>query len=171
MRNEFSSERRSGSIAALQIVGDKGHTMRGFILVLVLGLAGCGEPFVLIPGASLSGTVAPAPESWNEIAKADTIQVEFDPADPYSINIWGVGIDRDLYIATGDSGTRWTARIAKDPRVRVRIDATVYELTATEVLEPTERGRVLDAYVRKYEEDRSDSFVADGMIFRLDRRS
>lgn len=139
-------------------------------LACVLALAGCGDPINMLPGGKLDGTVAPAPEDWTTLAAADTIQVEFRPSDPYSHNIWGVGLGHDLYIATGADGTRWTPFIAEDPRVRARLGGTVYELQAVAVTDVAERGRVAAAYERKYEVDPADNWVKAGLIYRLDRR-
>ncbi len=140
----------------------------GAILVL---LTACSDPITMIPGGSLRGDVAPAPAQWTALDAIETIQVEFRPSDPYSINIWAVGLDNDLYIATGADGTRWTPMLEADANVRVRIDGTVYELTASRVTKPTEVHRVANAYSGKYELDLQDNWVMNGMIFRLDPRA
>jgi hypothetical protein len=140
------------------------------ILMTSLFLAGCGEPLVTIPGGTLAGEVAAPPTDWAALADIETIQVEFRPSDPYSINIWGVGIGRDLYIATGADGTKWTEMIAADPAVRVRVGSTLYALTAVAVEDAAEHGRVAEAYGRKYELEGDDNWVATGLVFRFDRR-
>lgn len=111
-----------------------------------------------------------APDNWAALDGVDTIQVEFRPQDPYSHNIWAVGIDRDLYIATGEGGTRWTPFLASDPNVRARLDTALYDLTAAPVTAADERARVADAYLHKYELEADDNWVATGLIYRLDRR-
>jgi hypothetical protein len=148
----------------------RAHTL-SIALCCALLLAGCGGgPFVIIPGGALSGSLVAAPEDWSTLSADDTVQVEFSPADPYSINIWGVGIGRDLYIATGDGGTRWTPMAEADPRVRARVGGALFELQAVAVTDAAERARVIAAYVRKYDVDPDDSWVHDGRIYRLDRR-
>ncbi len=145
-----------------------------FLLVAIncmLLLSACsGGPLVTIPGAALSGSVVAAPDDWAALAAQDTIQVEFRPADPYSINIWGAGIGRDLYIATGADGTRWTVFIDADPRVRVRIGESLFELQAVRVSDTAEHARVVSAYEKKYELDVGDNWVTDGQVYRMDRR-
>lgn len=145
--------------------------MRNTLLLLLLAaLTGCGDPIVTLPGGTLSGTVTPPPADWSNVANVKTIQVEFRPSDPYSHNVWGVGIDRDLYIATSGKGTRWTPFVAADPYVRARVGESLYELTAVPVTDADERARVAAAYVTKYDVDADDNWVAEGLIFRLDRR-
>jgi hypothetical protein len=143
--------------------------MRQTLLVLLLALGGCGDPIFTLPGGALSGTVTAPPADWSNVADVKTIQVEFRPSEPYSHNVWGVGIDRDLYIATSGSGTRWTPLVAADPHVRARVGESLYELVAAPVTDPAERARVAAAYVAKYDVDPDDNWVAEGMIFRLDR--
>jgi hypothetical protein len=141
-----------------------------FVLMLAL-LGGCGDPIMILPGGKLSGTPAPVPADWSEVDGVKTIQVEFRLQDPYSHNIWGVGIGPDLYIATGAKGTRWTPFVAADPNVVVRVGTNLYDLRAVPVTGEAERARVAAAYVKKYDVKAEDNWVAQGMIFRLDRRS
>ena len=99
----------------------------------------------------------------------DMIQMEMRPADPYSINIWGVGVGSDLYVATGADGTTWTGFLEADNSVRVRLHDGIYSLEASEVRDAAERDRVAAAYADKYEVDPGDGWVIRGMIIRLDR--
>ena len=144
--------------------------MMRFVLgvACLVGVAGCGEPLVTIPGGELAGMERDAPAQWSGVP--DTIQLETRPSDPYSINIWGVGIDEHLYVATGTDGANWTPFIASDPRVRVRVEEDLYRLRANLVDDPDERARVAAAFEAKYDLDPNDGWVADGgMIFRLER--
>ena len=143
--------------------------MRVLFVLLLTFLAGCGDPVINLPGGALKGVPTPPPADWSALAGVQTIQVEFRPADPYSHNIWCAGIDRDLYIATSAKGTRWTPFIAADPRVKVRVGTALYDLTAVAVTDAAERARVGDVYLHKYDLDADDNWVADALIFRLDR--
>ncbi len=144
-------------------------TRRFLLTCLIAGLlAGCGGPVLIIPGGTLSGPLKPTPDTWQAVP--DTIQVEFRPSrDPYSINIWGVGLGSDLYIATSADGTRWSVFLASDKDVRVRIDETLYALRAAPVSDTDERTRVLARYIEKYDLEIEDSWVETGLIYRLDR--
>jgi hypothetical protein len=138
------------------------------VVILATILVGCSEPRSMIPGGQLSGEVFAVPPSWVDVP--GTIQVETRPSDPYSINIWGVGIGQHLYIATSDSGTTWSDFINADSDVRARVGSSLYELSATSIIDPAERSRVAAAYVSKFELDKDDNWVDSGLIFRLDRR-
>jgi len=143
---------------------------RTTFLVALLGLAMACEPLSMLPGGALSGEVQSPPDEWSVAADAEVIQLETRLADPYSINIWGAGLGPDLYVATGGDGTTWTEFIARDPRVRVRIGEVIYELTAVQTDDPTEKSQVAAAYVDKYGLDPGDNWVDEGMVIRLDRR-
>jgi hypothetical protein len=99
----------------------------------------------------------------------ETVQLETRPAKPYSVNIWALAVGRHLYVATSAEGTTWSSFIENDPKVRVRMDESIYELTATSVFDLDERRRVAAAYVTKYDVDPEDNWVAEGLILRLDR--
>ncbi len=138
------------------------------MVAMLIGVAGCGDPLVTIPGGELAGTERDAPAQWSGVP--DTIQLETRPADPYSINIWGVGIGEHLYVATGTDGANWTPFIKADPSVRVRVEGDLYRLRASLVEDADERVQVAAAFYAKYDLDPNDGWVADGgMIFRLER--
>lgn len=139
-------------------------------LIIVAALfVSCGDPLAVIPGGELSGQTQTPPPAWTDVPRI--IQVETRPSDPYSINIWSVGIDSDLYIATGNDGTTWSEFINTNSKVRARIGSSLYKLNATSVNDPQERNVVIDAYLSKYGDlDSEDNWVKTGLIFRLDRR-
>ena len=132
-------------------------------------LAGCGEPLVGIPGGQLNGSEQSPPARWKTVP--DTIQVEFRPdTEPYSINIWGAAIGPDLYIATKPAGTKWSAMLATDNKVRVRLGKDLYKLQASAVTDSDERQRVFARYLEKYEMEVEEDWIDAAPIFRLDRR-
>ncbi len=115
---------------------------RHLLLVLTLvPLAGCSEPFIVFAGGELSGETATPPEDWSELRDEETFQLETRPDDPYSVNIWAVGIGDDAYIGTGPDGTNWTEHLAADPRVKLRVGETLYPLLARPVTDRAPRGR------------------------------
>ncbi len=136
-------------------------------LTCIAALVACSEPFVTIPGGELAGRPLDPPPEWSDVP--DTIQLETRPHDPYSINIWSVGLGYDLYIATSSGGTFWTGYLESDNNVRVRLRDRIYALRAEKVQDRVERNRVAQAYAEKYEVDPADGWVVEGMIIRLDR--
>lgn len=117
---------------------------------LATSLAACSGPFLLIPGGELEGPTAPVPEDWDFTSEISTIQIETRPADPYSVNIWAVGLDGFLYLHAGANRTAWVEHLEADPRLRARVDGTLYELEATRVRDEAEFARFADAYAAKY---------------------
>ncbi len=141
------------------------------VLIAVVCLSGCSEPFIVFAGGKLSGTVKTPPDDWSALKHEETFQLETRPADPYSVNIWAVGIGHDVYVGTGPKGTRWSSYIEQDPRVRLRVaDNTVYPLIAHKVTDPEERHRVAAAYADKYDLNHDKNWLRDALVFRLDRR-
>jgi len=140
------------------------------LLLLCPFLVGCDEPFIVMSGAALAGEVSDPPVDWTASNEVEIIQLEVQPDDPYSINIWMAGIGPDIYVATGDDDTAWSAMLAVDPDVRIRIEGTIYELRASKIGEGAEKRAVASEYVAKYGLDEDDNWVLDGQVFRLDRR-
>ncbi|HEX7036200.1 MAG TPA: hypothetical protein VF210_10520 [Pseudomonadales bacterium] len=140
------------------------------ILIALTSLAGCSEPFVVFSGGTLSGEERPPPEDWSALADEETVQLETRPADPYSVNIWAVSVERDVYVATGADGTRWTGFIGQDPRVRLRVGQTLYPLRAVRVTDREEQEQVARAYADKYELDPEDNWVREALVYRLEPR-
>ena len=138
-----------------------------YLFFLIILSSACSDPLAIIPGGKLGGVETAVPPDWQNVP--DVIQVETRPADPYSINIWGVGIGEHLYIATGEDGTAWSEFILDDPAVKVRMGDKLYVLKGVLVSDSAERAEVASAYVKKYELDLDDNWVKSGMIFRFDR--
>lgn len=155
-----------------------GRDMRCAVyLALSLLLLGC-EPMGVVPGGRLSGTVAvSAPTDWSFAAEHGTVQLETRPPDPYSVNLWGVGIGAHFYLASGRGGDgRWAKHIADDPHVRLRVGDTIYELRAVRVVDAAEAERFMQAVMRKYdlEPPSEDAEQPEGLeeswVYRLEPR-
>ena len=140
--------------------------MRIVTLILISFLASCTDPIITVPGGQLKGNISPVPESWPSVP--DVIQFEVRPSKPYSVNIWGLVDNSNLYVATVDA--KWVPFVAADSNVRVRIDGLVYELAATLVDNSDELTSVAAAYVTKYDNDPTDNWVEKGQIYRLTLR-
>jgi hypothetical protein len=149
----------------------------GFALLFVLLLGmGCG-PLGPFSGGRLSGDEGSWPADWNRIADVTQIQLETGPKDPYSVNLWFVVVDDEPYLATSllmgteaPEEREWVRNVTADPRVRIRIEGTLYQARLETVTDPNLRGRVFDAFYAKYpelEESRGDG----ARYFKVAKRS
>ena len=139
-------------------------------LVLAAFAAGCNGPFVLLPGGVLEGSTVPIPDSWSFTDGVDTVQLETRPGDPYSVNVWVIALGENLYVHAGDNRSTWVENMETDPSVRLRIDASIYELLAARVEDQEEFDRFSDAYERKYGRRPRNENIAEVYLFRLSAR-
>jgi hypothetical protein len=143
---------------------------------VLLACLACG-PLGPLPGGALRGPVHSGPlPSWDFVAPIETVQLETRPADPHSVNTWIGTRAGALYVPTSlilgadePSEREWVRNVLADPRVRIRIDGTVYELTAVRVEDPTEREAVRTSLLAKYDVER-DAHAERAWIFRIEAR-
>ena len=139
-------------------------------LLLTVPTAGCSGPFVLLPGSALEGTTVAAPDDWSFTDAVKTVQLETLPSDPYSVNIWVIAMGEHLYVHAGANRSEWVENMEKDPNVRIRVDGSIYELTASRVGAQEEFDRFSDAYERKYGRRPRNENAAEAYLFRLAAR-
>ena len=139
-------------------------------LLLAVPIAGCSRPFVLLPGGALEGPTAPTPDGWSFTDDVGTVQLETNPADPYSVNIWVIALGPHLYVHAGTNRSAWVEHMEADPKVRLRVDESIYELVAARVTEQAEFDRFADAYEKKYERRPRNESVTEAYLFRLAAR-
>ena len=141
--------------------------MRHWILAVPsLILVAC-DPLVMIPGGELSGVTQPVPEDWTFTDQFETIQLETRPDNPYSVNIWGVGIGGDFVVASAKADNAWAEHIAADNRVRLRVDGTIYEMRAERDETPEGKQRFLDAAKAKYDFEPDPDQASEAILFKL----
>ncbi len=136
-------------------------------IVCAVGLAGCNGPFVLLPGGQLQGGTEPVPESWAFTDEIDTVQLETNPDEPYSVNIWVVALDRRLYVHAGANRATWVVNMEDDPEVRMGIEGSIYDLTSSRVEGQDEFDAFADAYAVKYGRRPRNENVQEAYLFRL----
>ncbi len=141
-----------------------------FALLLSTAIAGCGRPFLLLPGGTLEGPTAAAPTDWSFSDSIETVQLESNPADPYSVNIWVIAMSENLYVHAGTSRSAWVENIEADPNVRMRVGDSIYDLAASRVVEQAEFDRFSDAYEAKYARRPRNEKVGEAYLFRLGPR-
>jgi hypothetical protein len=139
-------------------------------LVLACVIVGCG-PIAILPGGKLSGAPEPPPTNWGFSDPIDTVQLETRPDDPYSVNIWGVGIGEHFYVAAGDASSTWVQGIAENPDVRLKIGDSLFELRAVRTDSEAEIDAFLIALKKKYDFDPEPDQRSEATVFRLEARS
>jgi hypothetical protein len=135
-------------------------------LLLLLGLlAGCD----LIPfsGGALSGNLTEPPADWTEVARPEIIELETNPAEPYSVKLWIIGVGPDLYVHAGANRATWVEHIEQDPNVRLRINESLYELRAERVEHAEEFAAFAEVYELKYGNRPRNENVNEAYLFRL----
>jgi hypothetical protein len=137
---------------------------------LTASIAGCGGPFVLLPGGALEGSTVDTPDDWAFTDAVNTVQLETRPADPYSVNIWVIAMEENLYVHAGANRATWVENMEADPNVRLRVNESIYELVASRVDGQGEFDRFSDAYEQKYGRRPRNENVAEAYLFRLGPR-
>ena len=125
---------------------------------------------MLFPGGALEGPTVAIPESWSFTDDTDTVQLETNPGDPYSVNIWVVAMDDHLYLHAGTNRATWVENLEADPDVRLRVNDPIYELAASRVDSQEEFDRFSDAYEQKYGRRPGNESVVEAYLFRLGAR-
>ena len=141
--------------------------MRLLIVAFVAAvLLACG-PLVVIPGGRLSGETTSVPADWSFSDEVQTVQLETRPADPYSVNVWGVAVGEDFYVASAKADNAWAEHIAADDRVRLRIGGAIYEMRAERDDTPKAREHFLAAAAAKYDFEPEPDQTSEAVLFRL----
>jgi hypothetical protein len=134
---------------------------------LAASVGGCGGPCLLLPGGALEGPTVPAPDGWSFTDEVGTVQLETRPPDPYSVNVWVIALGGNLYVHAGANRSRWVENMEADPDVRLRVNDSIYELTASRVKGQEEFDRFSDAYEKKYGRRPRNENVTEAYLFRL----
>ena len=130
----------------------------------------CSGPFFLFSGGELEGEVAPVPADWSFTDEISTIQIETNPSDPYSVNIWVLALDDVLYLHAGANRATWVEHLEADPRLRVRVEDSLYELTSARVTDEGEFMRFAEKYETKYGNRPRNENIDEIYLLRLEAR-
>lgn len=107
-------------------------------ILLVLMAISCNGPTGLMAGGGIDGEAQPAPSDWAFAGDAGLAVLETRPEEPYSVNLAYTVLDGVLYVNAGGTETQWVKNMDSDPRVRLRIEDSVYELRAVRVTDSAE---------------------------------
>jgi hypothetical protein len=125
------------------------------LIVIVGGLDTFGGylfdgPLGPIPGGRLSGAVNPDPHpDWSNLD--EVMELEIRPAKPWSLSVWNIVVDGELYVPSASGARRrWTAVVLDDPMVRVRAHGQIFERRIEQVTDPGLRTRIRSALAQRY---------------------
>ena len=149
-------------------------------LFTLLVVAACAAPIGPVPGFLIGGSLANVPDTWGNTLPIHEFQLQVGNGPiGRTVLIWTVQMDGDLYVL-GQKDSRWTQAIGPSGPVRLSMDGSLYELTATAVEGGSTKSAVTGAWLRKYEPHYPDLVAGFGTpaegarkstIFRLTRRS
>ncbi|MBM4385476.1 MAG: nitroreductase family deazaflavin-dependent oxidoreductase [Deltaproteobacteria bacterium] len=149
----------------------------GLIGSVALALA-CGGPIGPLAGGELSGTAATAALEPALVEDVTQVQLETNPDAPHSVNTWIGAASGAVYVPTSmirgplsPAERDWVKNVQADPRVRLRVDGTLYALRATRVEDAAEYEAARAALEAKYELGADDMDPAREIwLFRLEAR-
>ena len=145
-----------------------------------------------LPGLWLTGEVAREPvDNWDWVAdvahpvRGNTIMLETRTwyGIPYSVTILPTPRGDKLYIGGSARDERlerefpnykkWWANVERDPRVRLKIDGKIYEMTATLVHDPEEFAQVIgrNPVTTRTGDDGSEEVVAKWYYWEVTQRN
>ena len=132
-------------------------------------LSSCGAPLGPIPGGKLEGELSPWPANWDHAEDCENVLLETDPADPYSVTIWGVGVKDEFFVGASARSNQWARKIESDPRVVLDVDGTLYRAHAEILTDAKTAEIVANKFFDKYDMD-PENLEGDGAFYRLTRR-
>ena len=116
------------------------------VLVYVLLLVVPIDPVERRPGTRLGGDLAPdqAPEWSDRGGKQIAVQTRTWYAVPHAVTTTSWIADGSFYVPCARcAGKRWPSNVARDNRVRLKIDGLLYERRAIRITDRAERARIL----------------------------
>lgn len=148
------------------------HTSFALAAITLL-LTACGDPMGPMPGGKLEGELTTIPDDWSFTASTEDFQLETDPDDPYSVNVWAVDLGSMLYVASGGGETTWSENMQSNGNVVLRDGNNLYALHATQIFDVEELLRVLKRYEEKYDlgEIGDEAEPDEAIVYRLEPRT
>ncbi len=138
---------------------------------VVILLSACARENIPFPSGALEGMSVPLPIKWSEVSKPEIIQFESNVAEPYSVNLWIVNVDEQVYIYAGDNQTTWVENLEKDPNGKLLVTGKLFDVVASRVTDAAEFGAFANAWDAKYgSEGPKDTNAQEAWLFRLAAR-
>ena len=143
---------------------------RRILFALLAAATGCNGPWSLLPGGELDGPVEPPPSDWSTLGEYGTAQLETRAEEPYSVNLAFTVMDGRVYVNAGGNETQWVKNMEAEPRVRLRVQGTLYELQAERVTDPGEIAAFARAWTSQSTFRRDPTGYPEVWIYRLGPR-
>lgn len=128
------------------------------LALVILSITGL-DPNQRRAGLWLKGDATSFPADWTFADRHPTLLVETHPwyLIPHSVTIFFVTDKGQLYLhadyppgQTFPGGKSWTASVAQNPKVRVKIGQQVFDGKAALVTDPAEFNTLFEAFRKKY---------------------
>ena len=111
---------------------------------------------ISLGGPFRSGELAPSPSNWEFLRDREEIEIQtLDPVT--SRTVWVPVVDGQLYIVSGYMNStigrlwkQWPSYLAKDNRIRIRVDDRIYEQRLRRITEGPITAEVMSEVARKY---------------------
>ena len=129
-------------------------------------LSSCGAPLGPIPGGKLQGVIEPWPKDWSHAEEVENVLLETNPTDPYSVTIWGLGIEESFFVGASKRSNQWAENLEKDHRVVLDVDGTLYRAYAKRVTDSQTNSEVAQKFIVKYDLD-PEVLEGDGAFYQL----
>lgn len=147
----------------------EGNLMRNVVVALfcIVYISACSGPVGPIAGGTLEGTPAPWPEDWSFTNDIENVLLQTNPDDPYSVTIWMVVVDGQVYIASVSHGTRWAKNISANDHVVLSVHGKLINARANQVTSAEIGAQVVQAYLKKYDMEEEEFVEEDGVLFHI----
>ena len=114
----------------------------------------------------LQGNIEPWPKDWSHAEGVENILLETNPADPYSVTIWGLGVEKTFFVGASKRSNQWAKNLETDPRAIIDVDGTLYKAVAVRVTDAGINNAVAEKFMAKYDLD-PDALEGDGAFYQL----
>jgi len=127
-------------------------------------------------GLWLKGDVQSFPVDWTFADKYQTIMIETHPwyLIPHSVDIFFITSQGNLYLhadydpgGTFPSGKSWTAAVARDPNVRLKLGSQVFDGKALLVTDKDEADALFEVQRKKYPKSPYSNYRRRGNVYFL----
>ena len=129
-------------------------------------LSSCGAPLGPVPGGQLQGEIYPWPQDWSHVEEIENVLLETNPNEPYSVTIWGIGIESDFFVGASKRSNQWARNLEEDSSVILDVDGRLYRAQAERVIDDQLISTVGQRFIAKYDMD-PDALKSNGAFYRL----